>query len=403
MNSIREALHDGVNDNSQVQISRINEGLIQDALNLLKAKKKDAIFDISSDLFIHGPPQLVTHLTNLIRLCFSHGTVPYFILLCTLLPLVKDNLGDRTSSENYRAIAGGCLLLKLFDLVILLLEGDKLGFDELQFAYQAKSSTTMCTWLVTAVVDHFNRSGATVYGAAMDMSKAFDMVEWPELFRTLLERKVDPVFLRLILFIYENQYCNVKWCGKYSASFTVKNGVRQGGVSSGIFFAVYIDKILLLLRSSRLGCHINNIFLGAMVFADDIFLLSASRSAVQEMVNMCRTFAAEINLKFGTNPDPKKAKTKCIVFAKKMKAGQNLANIKLNGVDLPWVTQVKHLGHTLQSDNTMKVDMAIKRGAFIGKANCLLQEFHTVPYEFFLNTWNILSTDCERLYSSFEH
>ena len=70
-------------------------------------------------------------------------------------------------------------------------------------------------------------------------------------------------------------------------------------------------------------------------------------------------------------PDPKKAKTKCIVFAKKMKAGRNLANIKLNGVDLPWVTQVKHLGHTLQSDNTMKVDMAIKRGAFIGKAKFL--------------------------------
>ena len=92
MNSIREAVHDGVNENSQVQISRINEGLIQDALNLLKAKKKDAIFDICSDLFIHGPPQLVTHLTNLIRLCFSHGTVPYFILLCTLLPLVKDIL-----------------------------------------------------------------------------------------------------------------------------------------------------------------------------------------------------------------------------------------------------------------------------------------------------------------------
>ena len=132
------------------------------------------------------------------------------------------------------------------------------------------------------------------------------------------------------------------------------------------------------------------------------------------MVNICQTFAAERNLKFGTNPDPKKAKTKCIVFAKKMKAGPNLANIKLNGVDLPWVTQVKHLGHTLQSDNTMKVDMAIKRGAFIGKVNSLLQEFHAVPSEVFLkilnvyatslygsNTWNILSTDCERLYSSF--
>ena len=74
----------------------------------------------------------------------------------------------------FRAIASGCLLLKLIDLVVLSLEGEKLGFDEMQFAYQAKSSTTMCTWTVT----NFNRNGTTVYGAAMDMSKAFDMVEW---------------------------------------------------------------------------------------------------------------------------------------------------------------------------------------------------------------------------------
>jgi hypothetical protein len=98
----------------------------------------------------------------------------------------------------------------------------------------------------------------------MDMSKAFDMVEWGELFNTLMERKLDPIFLRLILFIYSNQQCDVKWCGKFSKRFTVSNGVRQGGVSSGIFFAVYIDKLLVILRESQLGCHINGVFLGAM-------------------------------------------------------------------------------------------------------------------------------------------
>ena len=57
------------------------------------------------------------------------------MLLCTLLPLVKDNLGDITASDNYRAIAGGSLLLKLLDIVVLQLEGNKLDFDPMQFAY----------------------------------------------------------------------------------------------------------------------------------------------------------------------------------------------------------------------------------------------------------------------------
>ena len=95
------------------------------------------------------------------------------------MPLVKDKFGDITNSDNYRAIASGCLLLKLLDLVVLLLEGDKLSFSELQFAYQSNVSTTACTWAVTSVVEHFNMRGTAVYCAAMDMSKAFDMVEWP--------------------------------------------------------------------------------------------------------------------------------------------------------------------------------------------------------------------------------
>ena len=104
-----------------------------------------------------------------------HGSFPQFVLLCTLLPLVKNGLGDITSSENYRA-AGGCLLLKLLDSVILLLEGEKLTFSELQFAYQPLSSTSVCSWTTTAVIDHFNRNESAIIRAAMDMSKAFDMV-----------------------------------------------------------------------------------------------------------------------------------------------------------------------------------------------------------------------------------
>ena len=132
-----------------------------------KNSKNDEYFTIASDCLINGPPELVTHLTNLIRLYLVHGLVPNIVILCTLMPLVKNNLADKTSSENYRAIAGGSLLLKLLDIVILMLEGDKLGFDPMQFAYQPKASTTMCSWTATAVIEHFTRNGTAVFGAAM--------------------------------------------------------------------------------------------------------------------------------------------------------------------------------------------------------------------------------------------
>ena len=66
----------------------------------------------------------------------------------------------------------------------------------------------------------------------MDMSKAFDMAEWGELLSTFRKRK---------------------WKGETSHLFDVRNGVRQGAVSSVMIFAVYIDEILALLQESRLG------------------------------------------------------------------------------------------------------------------------------------------------------
>ena len=245
------------------------------------------------------------------------------------------------------------------------------------------------------------------------MSKAFDMVEWSELFMSLLRRKVSFCVMRIMLYIYENQRCHVKWAAEFSDLFSVSNGVRQGAVSSTILFAVYIDDLLSLLKGSRLGCHIDNVFVGAFVFADDILLFAASRAGLQSLVDICYKFAAEKNLKFGTNPDPLKSKTKCIVFAKKYKSKNRLAPILLDGLELPWVSKITHLGCILDADNSMKTDILSKRGQFVGKVNSLFQEFHSVSSDTLLKLiwtyatsfyglplWDLHSKECERLYKS---
>ena len=264
------------------------------------------------------------------------------------------------------------------------------------------------------MVDHFTKFGKPVFAAAMDMSKAFDMVKWSELFNTLLSRGVRPIFLRLLLFIYRHQQCNVKWGDEVSALFDVSNGVRQGGVISGIFFVVYIDELLCILRKSGFGCTIHGVFVGAFIYADDIFLLSCSRTGLQEMVNLCNNFVVRLNLKFGTNSIPSKSKTKCIIFNKKKNNNVHVKKILLDGNELPWVSEVKHLGHTLQENNSMSLDISSKRGYFIGKVNSLIQEFHYAAPEVLLrlvqayacnvygsNTWDLFSSDCQRLFRSF--
>ena len=150
-----------------------------------------------------------------------------------------------------------------------------------------------------------------------------------------------------------------------------------------------------------------------MIFADDIMLLSASQSGLQTMIDMCQEFASSKNLRFGTDPDPAKSKTKCIVFSKNKKDRGNISPVILYGNPLPWVTQVKHLGNVLQSDNSMSIDVLQKRGKYIGKVNSLLQEFHYVEPSIMTKliniyatsfygsgAWDISSAECEKLYTS---
>ena len=189
-----------------------------------------------------------------------------------------------------------------------------------------------------------------------------------------------------------NQQCDVKWAGKHSDRFTVSNGVRQGAVSSPLLFSIYIDDLLIILRESGLGCHVSNIFLACFGYADDLMLLSGSRSGLQQLITICETFAKKKMLKFSTHPNPSKSKTKGIIFSKNKVDLDKFAPLLLNGNPLPWVSTVKHLGNTLQSDNTMSVDCSLKRGQFIGKLNSLRQEFHYVSPQVYVKILNWYAT-----------
>ena len=384
-----QEIAEGLSNDNLIEADKITTEMVQKALKKMKSGKNDAIFDLQSDCIINGPEALIFHLTNILRSFVIHGSVPYFILVCTLLPIVKDNLADVTSSENYRAIASGSLLLKLLDMLIMMIDGDRLKVDQLQFGFEAGASTTMCTWTATTVIEHYNRRGYPVFACTMDLSKAFDLVEWVSLFKLLRDKGFSLLFLRVLIFIYKNQTCNVNWNSCLSSKFPVTNGVRQGAISSPSLFSIYIDGLITLIRRSGLGCRIDKFFLGVLGYADDILLLSASRTGLQSMVTICEKFAKSRRLKFSTSPNPAKSKTKCVMFAKGRAAKCNVAPILLNGDPLPWVEKAKHLGNILQNDNSMKDDTLAKRGKLIGKIHSILQEFHYVDPSVLVKILNI--------------
>ena len=224
----------------------------------------------------------------------------------------QGRLEDPSLTDSYRAIAGSSLLLKLFDNMILFIWGDRLGTDSLQFGFKSGTSTTECSWLMMEVASYYVRRGTPCLMTLLDCSKAFDMCKFSILFQKLHQKNLPAIVIRTLIFIYEEQTAWVSWGSARSAQFGIVNGTRQGSVLSPGFFSVYIDELLVKLRKSGVACHIGGRFFGAAGYADDIILLAPCRSAMVQMVNICEEFGLENNLKFSTDKDPAKSKTKCL-------------------------------------------------------------------------------------------
>ena len=114
----------------------------------IKPNKGDVSESYTSDAILNAPDVLFELLAGVFRSWLVHGTVTLSLLACAFLPLLKNSLKNPADVKSYRAIAGSSLILKLFDQVVLLLWGDLLQSDPLQFGYKAGYSTTQCSWFV---------------------------------------------------------------------------------------------------------------------------------------------------------------------------------------------------------------------------------------------------------------
>ena len=367
----------------------------------IKPGKSDSEYDLTTDSIKNALLEYFEHLSFFFRASLIHGHINVTLLMCAIILLIKNKNGATDKSDNQRGIAISSLLLKIFDWIVLILFDKELVTDDNQFGFKEGSSATMCTYIAVEVINNFIKNGSTVYACLLDYRKAFDYVNHVKMFTILIERNINVIFIRLMIFMYLTQSCYIKWQQTRSYSFSVTNGSRQGAVFSPRGgFATYLDPMIQSLRDSGHGLKIGEFWYGGLAFADDGILLSTTISGLQDMVDICSKHAEENDLVFSTHEDPEKSKTMCIAFKQKV-TRDKLPDVYLNGDVLPWKESVNHLGATLHSDGTMDHDIDQKRGVFISTNYSLNQEFDFCTTDVrlrMLHLYNMHFTNC-RLWS----
>jgi len=198
------------------------------------------------------------------------------------------------------------------------------------------------------------------------MSKAFDKVNHYGLYLKLMKRNIPHQFLMVLINWYSKCYAAVRWNGVFSRVFDISCGVRQGGVLSPILFAVYVDDIIVNLRESQLGCSINGVYIGCVMYADDLLLMSASLTSLQNMISICELEAQYLDMKFNAS--------KSMVLRIGRSYKQLCVGLTVSGSNLPYVDKAKYLGVFLSAGRQFKTSLSEAICKFYKSVNSILSK-----------------------------
>ena len=171
-------------------------------IKCLNSDKSDGDRGTFSNHFINAPHDFIVILTSMINSMIVHGHSPNDLLNAVIVSIPKDLRGNLQSSDNYRGIALCSAITKIIDYIFLSKHSDILQTSDLQFAFKAEHSTTMCTSVIKEVVSYYNSSGSNVYACLLDASKAFDRLNHGKLFALLAERNLPAVGIRFLIDSY---------------------------------------------------------------------------------------------------------------------------------------------------------------------------------------------------------
>ena len=160
---------------------------------------------------------------------------------------------------------------------------------------------------------------------------------------------------------------HIRWGNTTTSSFLVSNGVKQGGILSPILFNVYMDQLSVKLNTPNIAGDIGGVLVNHLCYADDICLISLSSAGMQQLLNICDTYAKEHDLLYnGSKSYSLCFKPKCSIF--------NRPVFTLNHLNILTVNQSNYLGIII-SENNCAPDLKRQMCKLYANVNMIIRKF----------------------------
>ncbi|XP_046976555.1 uncharacterized protein LOC124542674 [Vanessa cardui] len=339
-------------------------------INSMSRGKSPGHDGLSIEHLKHAGPHLSRVLATLYNLCIKHAYLPEALMKTVVVPIVKNKTGNISDKSNYRPISLATVAAKVLDGLLDTQLDKYLNLHDNQFGFRPGLSTESAILCLKQTVRYYTERSTPVFACFLDLSKAFDLVNYDILWKKLQHTGIPLEISNLFKFWYLNQVNVVRWSESLSKPYRLECGVRQGGLTSPKLFNLYINALIEELSSTHVGCYIDGICFNNISYADDMVLLSASVSGLNKLLKICENYASLNGLTYNVK------KSEFMVFpASNKPLSYAVPPVKLYGTPLKRVEQFKYLGHVVCSDLTDNADMERERRALSVRANMLVRRF----------------------------
>lgn len=244
-----------------------------------------------------------------------------------------------------------------------------------QFGFKKSHSTDLCVYGLKEIVNIYKQHSSPLFICFLDASKAFDKLNYWLLFDKLIKRNIPVFFIKILAYWYSSQHISVQWGNTLSVTFTVSNGVKQGGILSPMFFNIYMDDLSKYLNDASVGCMVNSCVLNHFIYADDMCVVAPSAKALQLLLDVCIDYAEQHGIVYN------KKKSVCMCMKSRKYKLLNIPSVKLGDTVLIYVETYKYLGciiNCLLNDND---DIKRTLRGIYARSNMLSRKFYNCSDE----------------------